>query len=82
MKDLGKLDNLCHFPLSPLQELRNDAELQEGNLGWLKSRLAVLIEICSETDAQSQAGAINKLSTNFKGLLSYLTEVRKDWDCS
>uniref|UniRef100_A0A8C7KDH8 Spectrin repeat containing, nuclear envelope 1b n=1 Tax=Oncorhynchus kisutch TaxID=8019 RepID=A0A8C7KDH8_ONCKI len=80
--DLGKLDNLCHSPLSPLQELRNDAELQEGNLGWLKSRLAVLIEICSETDAQSQAGAINKLSTNFKGLLSYLTEVRKDWDCT
>uniref|UniRef100_A0A8C7ULC6 Spectrin repeat containing, nuclear envelope 1b n=1 Tax=Oncorhynchus mykiss TaxID=8022 RepID=A0A8C7ULC6_ONCMY len=52
-------------------------KLQEGNLGWLKSRLAVLIEICSETDAQSQAGAINKLSTNFKGLLSYLTESEK-----
>ncbi|KAK6304736.1 hypothetical protein J4Q44_G00253220 [Coregonus suidteri] len=60
-----------------ITELRNDVEMQEGNLGWLKSRLAVLIEICSETDAQRQAGALNKLSTNFKGLLSYLTESEK-----
>uniref|UniRef100_A0A8C7CRJ2 Spectrin repeat containing, nuclear envelope 1b n=1 Tax=Oncorhynchus kisutch TaxID=8019 RepID=A0A8C7CRJ2_ONCKI len=52
-------------------------KLQEGNLGWLKSRLSVLIEISSETDAQRQAGALNKLSTNFKGLLFYLTESEK-----
>ncbi|KAG7263985.1 hypothetical protein CRUP_026786 [Coryphaenoides rupestris] len=28
----------------PLQELRQDAELQEGNLGWLRTRMAALIE--------------------------------------
>lgn len=58
-----------------MQELRNDAELQEGNLGWLKARMAVLIEICADSDAQRQGSALNKLSIDFKGLLASLIEV-------
>lgn len=57
------------------QELRNDAELQEGNLGWLKARMAVLIEICTDSDAQRQGSALSKLSNDFKGLLASLFEV-------
>lgn len=58
-----------------VQELRNDAELQEGNLGWLKARMAVLIEICADSDGQRQGSALSKLSTDFKGLLTSLLEV-------
>lgn len=58
-----------------VQELRNDSELQEGNLGWLKARMAVLIEICADSDGQRQGSALSKLSTDFKGLLTSLLEV-------
>lgn len=58
-----------------MQELRNDAELQEGNLGWLKARMAVLIEICADNDGHRQGSALSKLSTDFKGLLASLLEV-------
>lgn len=58
-----------------VQELRNDAELQEGNLGWLKARMATLIEICADSDGQRQGSALSKLSTDFKGLLASLSEV-------
>lgn len=58
-----------------VQELRNDAELQEGNLGWLKTRMAALIEICADSDGQKQGSALNKLSADFKGLLTSLLEV-------
>lgn len=58
-----------------LQELRNDAELQEGNLGWLKARMSVLIEICADSDGQRQGSALRKLSADFKGLLASLFEV-------
>lgn len=60
-----------------VQELRNDAELQEGNLGWLKARMAVLIEISAESDGQRQGSALGKLSADFKGLLASLSEVDK-----
>ncbi|KAF1374585.1 hypothetical protein PFLUV_G00230620 [Perca fluviatilis] len=60
-----------------ITELRNDAELQEGNLGWLKARIAVLIEICADSDAQRQGSALSKLSTDFKGLLASLFEAEK-----
>uniref|UniRef100_A0A3P9C6C0 Calponin-homology (CH) domain-containing protein n=1 Tax=Maylandia zebra TaxID=106582 RepID=A0A3P9C6C0_9CICH len=52
-------------------------KLQEGNLGWLKSRMAVLIEICADSDAQRQGSALSKLSTDFKGLLASLLEAEK-----
>lgn len=58
-----------------MQELRNDAELQEGNLGWLKARMAALIEICADSDGQKQGSALSKLSADFKGLLTSLLEV-------
>ncbi|MED6243845.1 hypothetical protein ATANTOWER_028273 [Ataeniobius toweri] len=58
-----------------ITELRNDAELQEGNLAWLKARMAVLIEICAESDAQRQGSTLSKLSADFKGLLASLFEV-------
>lgn len=51
-------------------------------MGWLKSRLAVLIEICTESDAQRQAAALSKLSTDFKGLLTSLSEVRPTTETS
>ena len=63
------------------QELRNDAELQEGNLGWLKARMAVLIEISADSDAQRQGSALSKLSTDFKGLLASLLEVGECLTC-
>lgn len=63
--------NFC----SCLQELRNDADLQEGNLAWLKARMAVLIEICADSDAQRQGSTLSKLSADFKGLLASLFEV-------
>lgn len=65
-----------------VQELRNDAELQEGNLGWLKARMAVLIEICADSDGQRQGSALSKLSTDFKGLLASLLEVGEAFTCS
>lgn len=65
-----------------VQELRNDAELQEGNLGWLKARMAVLIEICADSDAQRQGSALSKLSSDFKGLLASLSEVGVLLTCS
>lgn len=64
-----------------VQELRNDAELQEGNLGWLKARMAALIEICADSDAQRQGSALGKLSTDFKGLLASLLEVGETSKC-
>lgn len=64
-----------------VQELRNDAELQEGNLGWLKARMAVLIEICADSDGQRQGSALSKLSTDFKGLLASLLEVGEAFTC-
>lgn len=64
-----------------MQELRGDAELQEGNLGWLKTRMAALIEICADSDAQRQGSALSKLSTDFKGLLASLLEVRETSAC-
>lgn len=64
-----------------VQELRNDAELQEGNLSWLKARMAALIEICADSDAQRQGSALSKLSTDFKGLLASLMEVSETSTC-
>jgi len=66
---------VCRVAL-PLQELRQDAELQEGNLGWLRTRMAALIEVCSDSDGQRHGGALGKLSVDFKGLLASLAEVR------
>lgn len=65
------------FHSRSVQELRNDAELQEGNLGWLKARMAALIEICADSDGQKQGSALSKLSADFKGLLTSLLEVGK-----
>ncbi|KTF86542.1 hypothetical protein cypCar_00031801, partial [Cyprinus carpio] len=59
---------------STIESLRNDAELQEGNMSWLKTRLSALIEVCTESDAQRQGAALSKLSTDFKGLLISLSE--------
>ncbi|XP_029943268.1 nesprin-1-like [Salarias fasciatus] len=60
-----------------IKELRNEAELQEGNLGWLKARMTVLIEISADADAQKQGSALNKLSSDFKALLASLAEAEK-----
>lgn len=67
--------NVNQLSLHEWQSLRNDAELQEGNVSWLRTRLAALIEVCTESDAQRQAAALSKLSTDFKGLLTSLSEV-------
>ncbi|KAG7263980.1 hypothetical protein CRUP_026781 [Coryphaenoides rupestris] len=60
-----------------ITELRQDAELQEGNLGWLRTRMAALIEVCSDSDGQRHGGALGKLSVDFKGLLASLMEAEK-----
>uniref|UniRef100_A0A3B3D5A7 Nesprin-1 spectrin repeats region domain-containing protein n=1 Tax=Oryzias melastigma TaxID=30732 RepID=A0A3B3D5A7_ORYME len=60
-----------------IMELRNEAELQEGNLGWLKGRMADLIEVSADEDAQRQGGALAKLSADFKGLVASLSEAEK-----
>uniref|UniRef100_A0A3Q3KI06 Calponin-homology (CH) domain-containing protein n=1 Tax=Monopterus albus TaxID=43700 RepID=A0A3Q3KI06_MONAL len=49
----------------------------KGNLGWLKARMAVLIEVCADSDAQRQGSALSKLSADFKGLLASLLEADK-----
>lgn len=58
-----------------MQELRNEAELQEGNLGWLNARMADLIEVSADDDAQRQGAALTKLSADLKGLVASLSEV-------
>uniref|UniRef100_A0A673K6M2 Calponin-homology (CH) domain-containing protein n=1 Tax=Sinocyclocheilus rhinocerous TaxID=307959 RepID=A0A673K6M2_9TELE len=55
-------------------EVRNK---DEGNVSWLKTRLAALIEVCTESDAQRQGAALSKLSSDFKGLLTSLSESEK-----
>ncbi|KAJ3583187.1 hypothetical protein NHX12_034208, partial [Muraenolepis orangiensis] len=52
-----------------------DGELQEGNLGWLRSRMAVLIEVCS--DGQRHRRALDKLFVDFKGPPAPLSEAEK-----
>uniref|UniRef100_A0A8C2F311 Calponin-homology (CH) domain-containing protein n=1 Tax=Cyprinus carpio TaxID=7962 RepID=A0A8C2F311_CYPCA len=56
-------------------EVRNKDK--EGNVSWLKTRLAALIEVCTEGDAQKQGAALSKLSSDFKGLLASLSESEK-----
>ncbi|XP_077587652.1 nesprin-1 [Stigmatopora nigra] len=58
-------------------ELRNDAELQEGNLNWLKARMAVLTEIGAVDDVRRQGSALGKLSADLKALLTSLVEAEK-----
>uniref|UniRef100_A0A3P9H2M7 Nesprin-1 spectrin repeats region domain-containing protein n=1 Tax=Oryzias latipes TaxID=8090 RepID=A0A3P9H2M7_ORYLA len=58
-------------------ELRNEAELQEGNLGWLNARMADLIEVSADDDAQRQGAALTKLSADLKGLVASLSEAEK-----
>uniref|UniRef100_A0A672NAB1 Nesprin-1-like n=1 Tax=Sinocyclocheilus grahami TaxID=75366 RepID=A0A672NAB1_SINGR len=55
-------------------EVRNK---DEGNVSWLKTRLAALIEVCTESDTQRQGAALSKLSSDFKGLLTSLSESEK-----
>lgn len=43
--------------------------------------MAVLIEICADSDAQRQGSALSKLSTDFKGLLASLLEVSDVLTC-
>ncbi len=43
--------------------------------------MAVLIEICADSDAQRQGSALSKLSTDFKGLLASLIEVGEAFTC-
>ncbi|KAJ8275253.1 hypothetical protein COCON_G00098780 [Conger conger] len=62
---------------STIEELRRDAEEQEGNLGWLKARLAALIEVCTDGEAKKQGAALTKLSADFKALISSLAESEK-----
>ncbi|TRY83459.1 hypothetical protein DNTS_016204 [Danionella cerebrum] len=60
-----------------VESLRNDAELQEGNVSWLKTRMADLIEVCTDSDAQRHGVALSKLSNDFKSLLTSLSESEK-----
>ncbi|KPP77537.1 nesprin-1-like, partial [Scleropages formosus] len=58
-----------------LEEMRRDAEEQQGNLGWLETRLAALMEVCLEGDFHQQRDVLTKLSSDHESLLSSLAEV-------
>ncbi|XP_034001986.1 nesprin-1-like, partial [Trematomus bernacchii] len=59
------------------KELRAEAALQEGNLSWLKARMAALTEVSADGDAQRNGDALNKLCSDFKALLASLLEAEK-----
>lgn len=64
-----------HQSVLSFQEIRNGVTQKGETLGWLKSRLQVLIEVSSEKEAQKQGDALAKVSSSFKALTALLSEV-------
>lgn len=64
-----------HPRVLPLQEIRNGVTQRGETLGWLKSRLQVLIEVSSEKEAHKQGDELARVSSSFKTLTSLLSEV-------
>ncbi|XP_061126959.1 nesprin-1-like [Syngnathus typhle] len=54
--------------------LREAGDAREESLLWLKSRLLSLSDVSSEVETQRQQSALNKLSADFKELLSTLCQ--------
>uniref|UniRef100_A0A8D2LVZ1 Spectrin repeat containing nuclear envelope protein 1 n=1 Tax=Varanus komodoensis TaxID=61221 RepID=A0A8D2LVZ1_VARKO len=65
-----------HFKTS-IEEIRQEACKQGEVVIWLKSRLAALSEVSSGDEAKKQGDELSKLSSDFKRLLSLLTEIEK-----
>lgn len=61
--------------LNLFQEIRREACKQGEILIWLKSRLASLTEISSESETRKQGDGLSELSNTFKRLLTSLAEV-------
>uniref|UniRef100_A0ACB8GC14 Uncharacterized protein n=1 Tax=Sphaerodactylus townsendi TaxID=933632 RepID=A0ACB8GC14_9SAUR len=59
------------------EEIRQEAFKQGEIITWLKSRLSTLSEISSEDEVKKQGDELSKLSSNFKRLLTLLTEIEK-----
>jgi hypothetical protein len=57
------------------QEIRNDVTKKGETLSWLKSRLKILIEVSSESEAQKQGDELADLSSCFKAMVTLLSEV-------
>nr|KAF6341460.1 hypothetical protein mMyoMyo1_011887 [Myotis myotis] len=60
-----------------VEEIRNGVTQKGETLGWLRSRLQVLIEVSSEKEAQKQGDELAKVSSSFKALTALLSEVEK-----
>lgn len=63
------------FFSNSFQALREAGDAREESLLWLKSRLSSLTDVSSEVETQRQQSALNKLSADFKELLSSLYQV-------
>lgn len=63
------------FILILFQVIRQEASKQGEIISWLKSRLSALSEISSENEVKKQGDELSKLSSDFKRLLTLLTEV-------
>lgn len=64
-----------HQSVLSFQEIRNGVTEKGETLGWLKSRLQVLIEVSSEKEAQKQGDELARVSSSFKTLTTLLSEV-------
>ncbi|KAM9666884.1 nesprin-1 isoform 11-T14 [Trichechus inunguis] len=74
----GTIDTANHGEVKrDVEEIRNGVTEKGETLSWLKSRLKILIEVSSETEAQKQGDELAKLSNGFKALITLLSEVEK-----
>uniref|UniRef100_H3A1G7 Calponin-homology (CH) domain-containing protein n=1 Tax=Latimeria chalumnae TaxID=7897 RepID=H3A1G7_LATCH len=62
---------------SATEKVRQEANKQEGNLGWLKSRLTALNEVSSENEIKKQESELLKLSDDFRYVQVLLAEIEK-----
>ncbi|KAM9316748.1 nesprin-1-like [Gastrophryne carolinensis] len=72
-KDITKYEQ---FKFS-LQEIRQDVVNQEHNLGYLKDRLSVLMEVSLESEIRKQNNDLSKLSGSLKLLIDLLSEIEQ-----
>ncbi|XP_045150497.1 nesprin-1-like [Echinops telfairi] len=60
-----------------VEDIRNAVTNRGDTLSWLKSRLNILIEVSSQTEAPKRGDELAKLSNAFKALVTLLSEVEK-----
>ncbi|XP_060687141.1 nesprin-1-like [Hemiscyllium ocellatum] len=62
---------------SVLKGLKEEASCEEANILWLRSRLAALRVVSSESEAQRQDEELSKLTAGFNRLLTQVDECNK-----